>query len=321
MEFIIEKDFDGRTVKDWLYQNGVSRGMITRLKKLDDGLLVNGERVTVRRVLHAGDRFIVAVEDTLDDGNGLLIPTDMPIDIIYEDQDIIAVNKPCGMPTHPTRGHFTDTLANALAYYFSSLGKPFVFRAVNRLDRDTTGIVLVAKNRLASSAYSALMQDGKIRKSYIAILNGVPADSGVIDAPIRRKSDSTMLREVCGENAEGSKSAVTRYKVLACDRYRRISVVLAEPVTGRTHQLRVHFAHIGCPLVGDGLYGTAETTPSAADGLMSRHALHAARMRVDAEGFVRELSAPLPEDMRRLVGLTEYASSEELRRILDARQI
>lgn len=316
MELIIDNTFDGRTVKDWLYQNGVSRGMITRLKKLDDGLLVNGERVTVRRVLHAGDRFFIAVDDSFDEENSLLIPTNMPVDILYEDNDVVAVNKPCGMPTHPTRGHFTDTLANALTFYFSSRGKPFIFRAVNRLDRDTSGIVLVAKNRLAASAYSALMQDGEIRKSYIAVLNGVPAESGVIDAPIRRKNTSTMLREVCREGAEGSKSAVTRYKLLARGRDGKISVVLAEPVTGRTHQLRVHFAHIGCPLVGDGLYGTSETMLSDVDRLISRHALHAAKLRICRENLLMELCAPFPEDMKRLVSLTEYASSEELCQIL-----
>ena len=214
----------------------------------------------------------------------------------------MALDKPAGMPTHPSRGHYDDTLANGLAFMFGKRGRPFVFRAVNRLDRETSGIVLVAKDRLAASEYSALMCDGRIHKSYIAILNGTPEKEGTIDAPIRRKPGSTMLRETCSADDEGAKPAVTRYRLLAVSPDRKVSMVLAEPVTGRTHQIRVHFASIGCPLVGDGLYGTAESFPTDADGMISRHAPHAVRLDVCRGSSPLVIDSSLPADMARLAG-------------------
>lgn len=299
LDIIIGSDFDGRTVKDWLYQHQISRGMITHLKKLPQGITVDGEHATVRRILHTGDVLTLQCDDRSEDENCNLIPTEMPLDIVYEDDDMIAVNKPPDMATHPSHGHFGDTLANGLAYYFASRGIPFVFRAVNRLDRDTSGIVLIAKNRPAAAMLTALMQEGSIRKTYIAVLNGrISPSSGEIRASIRRCSDSIMLREVCPDDAPGAKSAHTRYEtLLASD---RASVVRAEPVTGRTHQLRVHFAHMGCPIAGDGFYGTAETIPTDADRMMSRQALHAASLILQLPAGTVTLEAPLPPDMQAL---------------------
>ena len=302
MEFVIGEEFDGRTVKDLLYQRGVSRGLITRLKGLPDGITLNGEHVTVRRVLTKGDRLSIAVGDTREEENEFLVPTETPLNVLYEDKAVMALDKPAGMPTHPSRGHYVDTLANGLAFMFGQRGRPFVFRAVNRLDRETSGIVLVAKDRLAASEYSALMCDGKIHKSYIAILNGTPEKEGTIDVPIRRKPGSTMLRETCSADDEGAKPAVTRYRLLAASPDKRVSMVLAEPVTGRTHQIRVHFASIGCPLAGDGLYGTAESAPTAADHMIGRHALHAVRLEICRGSSPLVIDSPLPADMARLAG-------------------
>ena len=302
MEFVIGEEFDGRTVKDLLYQRGVSRGLITRLKGMPDGITLNGEHVTVRRVLEKGDRLRIAVGDTHEEENEFLVPTEMQLFVLYEDEAVMALDKPAGMPTHPSRGHYDDTLANGLAFMFGKRGRPFVFRAVNRLDRETSGIVLVAKDRLAASEYSALMCDGRIHKSYIAILNGTPEKEGTIDAPIRRNPGSTMLRETCSADDEGAKPAVTRYRLLAVSPDRKVSMVLAEPVTGRTHQIRVHFASIGCPLVGDGLYGTAESFPTDADGMISRHALHAVRLEVCRGSSPLVIDSSLPADMARLAG-------------------
>lgn len=302
MEFVIGEEFDGRTVKDLLYQRGVSRGLITRLKGMPDGITLNGEHVTVRRVLEKGDRLRIAVGDTHEEENEFLVPTEMQLFVLYEDEAVMALDKPAGMPTHPSHGHYDDTLANGLAFMFGKRGRPFVFRAVNRLDRETSGIVLVAKDRLAASEYSALMCDGRIHKSYIAILNGTPEKEGTIDAPIRRKPGSTMLRETCSADDEGAKPAVTRYRLLAVSPDRKVSMVLAEPVTGRTHQIRVHFASIGCPLVGDGLYGTAESFPTDADGMISRHALHAVRLEVCRGSSPLVIDSSLPADMARLAG-------------------
>ena len=302
MNITIDKAHDGVTVKELLYKNGISRGLITHLKKLDDGITVNGEHATVRRVLRSGDVLSIASDDRAEDENELLLPRELPLDIIFEDDDMIAVNKPSGMATHPSLGHFDDTLANALAYYFSSRGIPFVFRAVNRLDRDTSGTVLIAKNRISAARLTALMQSGRIRKSYIAVLGGrLTPSSGTINAAIRRREASIMLREVCHDDAVGAKGALTAYETLyACN---DACVVRAEPITGRTHQLRVHFAHMGAPIVGDGLYGTAETAPTEYDKMMSRQALHAQSLTVDLGDKSLRFDAPLPPDMQALCGM------------------
>ena len=198
------------------------------------------------------------------------------------------------MPTHQSQGHFYDTLANSLAYYFKLQERPFVFRSVNRLDRNTSGIVLVAKNRLASSKLSNQMKNDEISKSYIAILQGeLDNDEGIIETHIRRKEKSIILREVC-EKTEDSKIAITSYKVLA--KKNGLSLVLATPITGRTHQLRVHFSHIGAQILGDDLYG--EPSP-----LINRHALHAYKLCFAHPETCQsiELFASLPTDMRNII--------------------
>ncbi len=304
LDITIGNDYAGLTVKDWLYRNGISRSLITALKKRADGITVNGEHATVRRVLSVGDVLSIAAHDRTEDENELLVKAEMSLDIIYEDDDMIAVNKPPDMATHPSLGHFDDTLANGLAYYFATQGKPFVFRAVNRLDRDTSGAVLVAKNRISAARLTALMQSGRIRKTYIAILNGrISPASGRINAAIRRREASIMLRETCDDGAEGARAALTEYSTLyASD---SASIVQAEPITGRTHQLRVHFAHLGCPIVGDGFYGSAETTPTEYDGLMTRQALHASSLEIEFENRTVTLRAALPSDMEKLKSYIE----------------
>ena len=370
MTFVINGDFDGRSVRDWLYQNGVSRALITRLKRLDDGICVNSSRVTVRYILHTGDRLSLALDDRSDDVNENLLPCELPLDIIYENDDFIALNKPAGIATHPSQGHFCDTLANGLAAYYQNQGIPFVFRAVMRLDRETSGIVLCAKNQYAASRLSDELCAGRIKKTYIALLNGAPEPpSGNISVYIRRREKSVILREVSSAEAEGAKLALTEYETLAStadvafsnahtgavytdgtltgamstdgtlpgsmctdgtltgamctdtahtgamstdvthtDDIRTsniccAAVVRAEPLTGRTHQLRVSFAHIGAPIVGDGLYGSAETAPTAFDQLASRHMLHAVSLEFSHGGTHYILRAGLPGDMAELCRL------------------
>ena len=370
MTFVINGDFDGRSVRDWLYHNGVSRALIARLKRLDDGICVNSSRVTVRYILHTGDRLSLALDDRSDDVNKNLLPCELPLDIIYENDDFIALNKPAGIATHPSQGHLCDTLANGLAAYYQSKGVPFVFRAVNRLDRETSGIVLCAKNQYAASRLSDELCAGRIKKTYVALLNGIPEPtSGNISVYIRRREKSVILREVAPADAEGAKLALTEYETLAStadvafsnahtgavctdgtltgamrtdgtltgavctdgtltgamstdgtltgamctdvthtDDIRtsnicRAAVVRAEPLTGRTHQLRVSFAHIGTPIVGDGLYGSAETAPTALDQLASRHMLHAVSLEFSHGGTHYILRAGLPGDMAELCRL------------------
>ena len=297
----ITAEFAGKTVKDWFFSNGFSNNQIKRLKSLDDGILLNGQRVTVRRLLSPGDTLSLRLED--DGDNPSLVPTELPLSILYEDENIIALDKPAGMPTHPSHGHFEDTLANGLAFLFRKRGEPFVFRAVNRLDRGTSGIVLVAKNSKAAADLSEAMKAGMIKKTYVALVNGAMSGSGVIDRPIRRQAESIITREVCDIDSPGAKRAVSEYRVISSGG--GWSFVELNPVTGRTHQLRVHLSSVGHPIAGDGLYGTAETVPTAPDRLFDRPALHCRRLRIFFADSDILIEAPLPDDIRAVVGETE----------------
>lgn len=311
-------------LREYLYTELVlSRRIVTRLKKLPHGIKLNGEHVTVRAELHIGDRLELALEDGGEDENPNVVPSAEALErirmrIIYEDGDIIAVNKPAAMPTHPSHGHFEDSLANALAEHYRINGEPFVFRAVNRLDRDTSGIVLVAKNQLAAKLLSEQLQRGEVRKAYIALLCGELepemsakgltsyGDGYELITRFRRQRESIITREVAFDT-DGIENctAHTRFRVLA--RSGGMTEVLAEPVTGRTHQLRVHFAYLGHPIVGDELYGADDGTHEKP---ISRQALHAYRLSFShpTTGEPLELIAPLSDDIGSLLGQTETGS-------------
>lgn len=227
-------------------------GLLTSLKRYERGIEVNGERKTVRYVLKAGDIITLSLED---DGRSDIDPVYHPLDILYEDDDLIAVNKISGMPTHPSHNHYYDTLGNALAYYLKD--RPTQYRPVNRLDMDTSGIVVVAKHRLSASRLVSALKEGEFKKEYLALVKGVmPQRDGTVEKNIIRDAESIIYRRVCGDN-EG-KSALTVYKTEGVFSYSgdTLSLVRLTPVTGRTHQLRVHTSYLGCPIVGDGLYGT-----------------------------------------------------------------
>ena len=293
MIYKISADESGKTVKEILrYGVGLSLAFTKQLKFLDNGIMLNGERVTVRKTVCEGDILFLATEDVQKDG--VLTPTKLPLDIIYEDEYIVIPNKSANMPTHPSHNHRGDTLADALAYKYQEEGFPFVFRAISRLDRNTSGLVLIAKDRISASRLSDSMKSGDISKKYIAILEGeLECDEGVIDTYIKREAQSIIFRKVCTENEDGDR-AITKYKVLA--KNNGYTLVLASPITGRTHQLRVHFSHIGAPILGDDMYGHESE-------LISRHALHAMTL-----GFIHPrtqssltVSAPPSEDMARLI--------------------
>ena len=249
---VIDKSSHGKSIKEYLYTNlCFSASLVKKLKTAPDGILLNGEKVTVRKILSQGDILALACEDKAASDN--IVPLDIPLDIIYEDEHLIALNKPAKMPTHPSHNHYDDTLANALVYYFSKKSRPFVFRAINRLDADTSGVVLVAKSMHCAHLLAKELSGGGFEKTYAALLNGRLSDDGVIDVPIMRKPGSTMLRCTDPLFTEKSKPCLTKYEVIkALDDK---TLVYAHPITGRTHQLRVHFSSIGHPIYGDGLYG------------------------------------------------------------------
>jgi 23S rRNA pseudouridine1911/1915/1917 synthase len=288
MDVTIDRQYEGVLLRTYLKSAlRISTKMLSALKNDEEGIMVNGKRVTVRYVLHEGDRLSLMDRDRY---AGHAIPSAIPVQILYEDDDLVAVNKPCGMPTHPSHGHLDDTLANALVYRYKIEGRPFVFRPVSRLDRDTSGVVLVAKHKMSSARLSEAMRDRRIHKAYLAILSGkLSASEGRIEGYICRTDGSLITRRVCSAEDVGAAYALTEYRVVA--ESEGYTLVRARPVTGRTHQLRVHFASLGCPMLGDSLYGEESD-------LIARQALHAESVRFPHPegGEERCITAPPPKD-------------------------
>lgn len=294
MDILIDKTLDGQCIRSVLQKElKLSTKMIKHLKYHPLGITVDGKSVTVRHILSLGECLSLAIEDT--ESSPALTPVDLPLDILYEDDDIVVPAKPADMPTHPSHDHYTDTVANALAFRYAKEGVPFVFRPINRLDRNTSGLLLISRNKRAAGKLTQAMKGGEIQKTYLAVLVGEMRErEGVIDAPLHRTQESIIVREVCSPTAPDADAARTEYRVLAVEN--GYSFVLVRPLTGRTHQIRVHFAYAGHPLVGDDLYGTP--TP-----LISRHALHAYRLSFPHPMTEDRLtlSAPLCADMRHLI--------------------
>lgn len=238
-------ELDGTGILSFLKNElGLSVTLVKKVKY--GGVFINGQNVHMRATVHGGDTVEVILPS---EDNSEIKPIPMPLDIVYEDEWMIAVNKPSGMPTHPSRGNSLPTLAEGIMAYFSQ--KSFVFRSVNRLDRDTSGIVLIAKDTVSAAKLSSGMKRGEFEKTYVAILSGVPTpENATVDAPIERECADSIKRTV---RVDG-KRALTEYKVI-----RRLadgnSLCEIKLHTGRTHQIRVHMAYIGHPLVADFLYG------------------------------------------------------------------
>lgn len=267
-------------------QMNLSSRMIRRCKQ-EKLLTVNGKTSSVNAMVIAGD--LIAVQ--LERETNIFNPEPIPVEVVYEDEDILVVNKPAGLVVHPTKGHPGGTLGNALAWYGLKMGDSYKIRFVNRLDRDTTGLVIIAKNGFAQQFISDKMQEGTVEKLYLALVHGFPpSDEGTVDAPIERIQPEDITRQV---HADG-KPCVTHYKLV--QRFRDASLLELNLETGRTHQIRVHMQHLGNPLFGDPLYGKAD-----ADG-MSRQALHAWKLTFETprHGLVT-LTAPVPEDLMNLM--------------------
>ncbi len=294
MQWIVGSEHEGMIVREFIKKHiRLSSKMLKYLKYRNNGITVNGKHCTVRHPLHAGDVLSLLIDDT--EGAEELEPVDLPIEILYEDEDLVIPAKPSNMPTHPSHSHHADTVANALAFRYAQLGVPFVFRPINRLDRDTSGLLLIARNKLAAGILSERMREGRIRKTYLAVLEGADCpDLGRIDQPMHRKAASVIEREICDANTPDAETAITAYTVLA--RGSGATLVRAMPITGRTHQLRVHFASIGHPLVGDTLYGSSRTS-------FPRQALHAWRLTFQhpATQEIMMQEAPIPEDLCELI--------------------
>lgn len=273
---IIEKEF------------GLSSRTLSKLKKAG-GIKVNDSVVTVRFELHDGDLLRLYI----DEGKCSDIEeVDISLDVLYEDEDILLVNKPAAMPVHPSQNHYGDTLANAVMYRYR--GEDFTFRAITRLDGDTTGVVLIARNVLSAQRLTDMLTQGKIKKEYAAVVLGVPREKkGVIDFPIARCEDSVIKRKVC----ENGKRAITEYEVDFVRSDGRYSLLKCFPITGRTHQIRLHLSHMGHPIYGDFLYG------EPIDNV--RAYLHCRKLTFPhpMTDKVIEAEAPLPRDIKELMNI------------------
>jgi len=286
--FIIDEENDGLKLGKYLRQKLLmSRNGLVKVKK-SESLKVNGCYVHTDKILKTGDR----VEFSLPDQNSEnILPEYMDLDIIYEDDYMIVVNKKAGMLIHPSRNHYMGTLANGLMYHLMEAGRNVTIRPVNRLDRNTSGLVLFAKSSHVQHLISSDSFKDKIVKEYRAIAQGiVEPDSGTIDAPIAIERVHSIKRVV---RADGSK-AVTHYRVI--ERYTDYSLLGIVLETGRTHQIRVHLAHLGHPLLGDDLYGGSQEK-------IERQALHASNIRMlhPITHNNLNLTAEVPEDMMKLI--------------------
>lgn len=283
LEYTTNKNSVGKTVKQIIYEHfSLSSRLVTKLKN-SGGIRVNDENVTVRYVLKENDVLTLSLDE---ENTSSIEPIDLPLDIVYEDEYILAVNKPSAMPTHPSYKHHSDTLANGVMYRYRHL--PFTFRAITRLDEDTTGIVLIARDANTAQKLSLLMREGKIRKQYLAICDNTPKEkSGIIDAPIARDDTSVIKRKV----SQSGKKAITEYEVMQtfCDGKCLIRLF---PQTGRTHQIRLHLSHIGCPINGDFLYGVQVANERA---LLHCESLSFVHPQTGEKILVK---ADMPEDMK-----------------------
>lgn len=245
LEFCAQGDIFPISVKEYLHTLGFSVTLVKTVKH--GGLFLNGEQVTVRATVCSGDVLTVYLPDEVSEG---IVPMDIPLTAVYEDEYLAVFDKPTNMPTHPSKGNNLPTLANAV---MGRCGGRFVFRAITRLDRDTSGLVLIAKDRISAYALSEDMKAGKIKKEYRALVTGIPKEkSGVVNAPIRRVCEGEIKRGVFPDG----KPAVTEYRVSEIHGENALCEI--NLLTGRTHQIRVHMAHIGHPLIGDFLYGDRE---------------------------------------------------------------
>ena len=285
MTLTVPAEAQGKAVKEYLREIPISSRALRFLKAREEGITLNGKAVTVRATLSAGDTLFLALEEE-DAPSKRTSPTTLPLDLVlYEDEHILVVNKPAGMPTHPSAGHRCDTLSDAV---LALPNAPLVFRAVNRLDRGTSGVVLVARNRFASSFLSREMEKGNIRKEYLAIIEKpiVPASGRMTDG-IRREGDSIIRRVACPVG-EGDYAEADYETLRVADN--GLTLLRLRPRTGRTHQLRVQLASRGYPIVGDDLYGGAP--------YLCRQALHAASLSfLHPNGTDMTVKCDLPQDM------------------------
>lgn len=296
IHYRIPNSYEGHKISEFLRNQGISTKSIIRLKSDVENVLLNDEPGFINRILKKDDRLTLCVKEL--ESSKKIPPVDLPLSIIYEDEDILIVNKPANMPIHPSMNNYENTLGNAVAYYYMKKGEPFLYRCINRLDRDTTGLTILAKHYLSCGILYDEMESREIKRTYYAIVENRTVfdapyahrllQTGTIDLPLGRKPDSAIERMVDIKNGD---KAITHYRVLATND--GLSLLELQLDTGRTHQIRVHMQAIGHPLIGDFLYNPKDTH-------MKRQALHAGKLsfRHPITKETLSFTAPVPQDMQ-----------------------
>lgn len=286
LAYKITNDDAGIPINEFLKKKGYSRKVIIQLKQTQDGIHRNGIWAYVTEFLNADD--ILTIRLIEEQTSESIVPVKQELSISYEDEDILIVNKPANMPIHPSQNHYKDTLANALAFYFQERGKAFIYRCINRLDRDTSGLVLIAKHSLSSCILSECVRTRCLQRTYLAVVEGMLPETGRIEAPIALKEGSSIERIVDFSNGS---FAATNYERL---NYRNgYSLAKIHLETGRTHQIRVHMNYIDHPLPGDYLYHPDYE-------VINRQALHSYALSFPhpITQAPMHFTAPLPFDMQ-----------------------
>lgn len=289
-EYIINEMDKELPIKELLKRTfNFSSRLIIKLKT-NNCVLRNGVPVKMNEKVHnIGDRITVLLPEE----TSSFEPEDIPISVVYEDDDLLIINKQAGHVVHPTKGHPNNTIANGIMKYMLDHNQQYKIRFINRLDRDTTGLLAIAKNSYCQEDLARQMSKNSVTKKYITIVEGIIAEEeGTIDLPIDRLYEEQVIRAV---KPDGYPS-ITHYKVIERFKmgYTMLELLLE---TGRTHQIRVHLSHIGYPIVGDILYG------SVSESLIERQALHAACLsfRHPVTNQCMEFKAPLPDDIKQLI--------------------
>lgn len=292
LDITIDEAHAGKTVYVLLrYQIGLSGTLLRRIKWLEDGILLDGKRVTTRATVQLGQTLSIRLSDPAPMEE--IPPVSLPLNIVYEDQDIIVVDKAPGMPSHPGPGHWQDSLGNALRAHWLETDPEANFHPVHRLDKGTSGLMVVAKHPFAQEQLKQQLHTNAFRRIYLAVCDGVPTpESGTISAPIARQEASILKRTISPDGVP----AVTHYRTLSVHENR--ALVRLELETGRTHQIRIHMASLGVPLTGDFLYGQEDHS------LIDRPALHSAMLSLchPVTGQILSFSSNLPKDMSVLTG-------------------
>ena len=287
MEITYTIEENNKTIKQILKERlFISDRLLTFLKK-NSLILYNNDKITNLNIL-ARLNSTVTVDLNFEEDNNNIVPIKMDLKIIYEDEALLIIDKPAGIPVHPSILHYTNSLSNGVKYYFDSINLKKKIRPVNRLDRNTSGIVIFAKNQYIQECLIHQMQTKEFKKTYLAVVEGhLKKLNGTIDAPITRKENSIIERCV----AENGEKSITHYKVLKQNFEKNYDIVECLLETFRTHQIRVHLSYIGHPLIGDTLYGNNSK-------YISRQALHAYKVEFihPITNKLTQFTSDLPKD-------------------------